>query len=118
MVYVDYDYYLNKYYGTLPKDSFNSLALKASREIDNNINTRLTQKKIDNLPDEAQEQLKYTACALIDLINRKQENESKKVSAISIDGVSKTFKTMASEDIKKEKREILNCLPHELTRYI
>ena len=39
MVYADYEYYLEKYFGTLPKDSFNSLILKASREIDKNINT-------------------------------------------------------------------------------
>ena len=118
MVYVDYDYYLNKYYGTLPKDSFNSLVIKASREIDNNINTRLTQEKINNLPEEAQEQLKYTACALIDLINRKQESENRKISSYSIDGVSKTFKVISNEEYKNSKKEILVCLPGELTRFL
>ena len=118
MVYVDYDYYLNKYYGTLPKDSFNSLAIKASREIDNNINTRLTQEKIDNLPEEAQEQLKYTACALIDLINRKQESENRKISSYSIDGVSKTFKVISDEEYKNSKKEVLVYLPDELTRFL
>ena len=44
MVYADYEYYKNKYYGTLPEDSFNSLILKASKEIDNNVNTRLTER--------------------------------------------------------------------------
>lgn len=118
MVYADYEYYTKKYYGTLPENSFNSLVLKASREIDNNVNTRLTQEKINNLPPEAQDQLKYTACALADLINKKQENENKKVNSISIDGVSKTFKTIANEEILKEERKILNCLPDELTRYL
>ena len=37
MVYANYEYYLEKYFGTLPEDSFNSLVVKASREIDNNI---------------------------------------------------------------------------------
>lgn len=118
MVYVDYDYYLNNYYGTLPKGSFDSLVLKASREIDNNVNTRLTQEKIDNLPKEAQEQLKYTACALIDLINRKQESEDKKISSYSIDGVSKTFKVVTNEEYKNSKKEIIKCLPDELTRFL
>ena len=118
MVYADFDYYSKKYYGTLPEDSFNSLVLKASREIDNNINTRLTQEKIDNLPEEAQEQLKYTACALTDLIYRKQENENKKISSYSIDGVSKTFKVITNEEYKVSKREILECLPDELTRFL
>lgn len=118
MVYADYEYYKNKYYGTLPEDSFNSLILKASREIDNNVNTRLTQNIIDNLSEEAQEQLKYTACALIDLIHDKNNDIKSKVSSISIDGVSKTFKNISSQEFINNKKEIINCLPHELTRYL
>lgn len=118
MVYADYEYYLEKYFGTLPEDSFNSLILKASREIDKNVNTRLTQEKINNLLNEAQEQLKYTACALTDLISKKQESDSKKISSYSIDGVSKTFKTISNEEYKSSKREVLNYLPDELTRFL
>lgn len=118
MVYADYKYYQETYFGTLPEDSFESLVLKASREIDNNINTRLTQEKIDDLPNEAQDQLKYTACALVDLINRKQESENKKISSYSIDGVSKTFKTISEEEYTSSKREVIKCLPDELTRFL
>lgn len=118
MVYADYEYYLEKYFGTLPEDSFNSLILKASREIDKNVNTRLTEVKINNLQKEAQEQLKYTACALADLIYKKQENDSKKISSFSIDGVSKTFKTISDEEYKSSKKEIIKCLPDDLTRYL
>lgn len=118
MVYVDDEYYVIKYLGTVPDDSFDSLALKASREIDKNINTRLTQEKIDNLPEEAQEQLKYTACALIDLIFRKEQSDNKKLSSLSIDGVNKTFKALSNDEYKKSKKEILDNLPIELTRYL
>lgn len=118
MVYADYEYYLEKYFGTLPENSFDSLVLKASREIDKNVNTRLTQEKINNLLNEAQEQLKYTACALTDLISKKQESDSKKISSYSIDGVSKTFKTISNEEYKSSKREVLNYLPDELTRFL
>lgn len=118
MVYADYKYYQETYFGILPEDSFESLVLKASREIDNNINTRLTQEKIDELPNEAQDQLKYTACALVDLINRKQESENKKISSYSIDGVSKTFKTISEEEYTSSKREVIKCLPDELTRFL
>lgn len=118
MVYADYEYYEKKYFGTLPEDSFNSQILKASREIDNNVNTRLTQDVIDNLPKEAQEQLKYTACALVDLMAKKQESENTKLSSISIDGVSKTFKQVSSEEYSKSKKDILSFLPDELTRYL
>lgn len=118
MVYADYKYYNEEYKGTLPESSFDSIILKASREIDNNINTRLNNNKVNNLQEEAQEQLKYTACALVDFINKKQEDESKKVSSISIDGVNKSYKTLSFEDMKKEKIEILKSLPDELTRFL
>ncbi len=118
MVYVDYEYYHNTYCGTLPEDSFNKMVLKASREIDNNVNTRLNQEKINNLPEKAQEQLKYTACALIDLISKQEENNSRRVSSISIDGVNKTFKDISSKDIDKDIEKVIQCLPDELTRYL
>lgn len=118
MLYADYKYYKETYLGTLSEDSFNSLILKASREIDNNINTRLTNAKIEALPKEAQGQLKYTACALIDLLNQKEQSTNKKVSSISIDGVSKSFNILSNADYITMKKEILYCLPHELTRYV
>lgn len=117
MVYADYEYYKNKYYGTLPEDSFNSLILKASKEIDNNVNTRLTESKIKDLPEEAQDSLKYTACALIDLISKKQESDNKKISSYSIDGVSKSFKVVSNEEHKISIKEVIKCLPEELTKY-
>ena len=118
MVYADYKYYENNYKGTIPDDSFDSLILKASREIDKNVNTRLTENIINNLPKEAQEQLQYTACALVDLIYKKEESDGKKISSFSIDGVSKTFKTISDEEYKSSRREVLNCLPDELTRFL
>ena len=119
MVYADYYYYEVEYKGTIPdEDSFDSLILKASREIDKNINTILTKNKIDNLPKEAQEQLKYTACALTDLINKKEESTNRKITSYSIDGVSKNFKVFSDEEYKVAKKEIINCLPDELTCFL
>lgn len=118
MVYADYCYYKNEYLGTLPENSFASLIIKASREIDKNVNTRLTEAKINDLQEEAQDQLKHTACALVDLINRKQECENKKISSYSIDGVSKNFNILSNNDYIKSKRDIIDCLPDELTRYL
>ena len=118
MLYADFKYYKETYKGTLTEDSFDSLILKASREIDKNINTILTETKINNLPNEAQEQLKYTACALVDLIYKKQECDNKKISSYSIDGVSKTFKIMSNDEYISSKKEILKYLPDELTKYL
>lgn len=118
MVYADYRYYVEEYKGAIPNNSFDSLILKASREIDKNINVRLTETKINNLPKEAQEQLKYTACALVDLINKKQESSNRKLISYSIDGISKNFKTFSEEEYKKSKKEIINGLPYELTCFL
>lgn len=118
MVYADYEYYNEKYKGALPEDSFDSIILKASREIDKNVNIRLNDNKINTLSEEAQEQLKYTACALVDFISKKQENENRKVSSISIDGVNKNYKVLSAEDLKKEKIDILRNLPDELVCFL
>ncbi len=118
MVYADYEYYIEKYFGTLPENSFEPLMLKASKEIDRNINVRLTQNSINNLSEEAQDQLKYTACALTDLIAKKQESENRKLTSISIDGVSKSFKTISKEEYASSKKDIINFLPDELTRFL
>lgn len=118
MVYVDFRYYKNKYFGALPEDSFNSVIVRASREIDNNINTQLTENKINSLSKEAQEQLKDTACALIDLFYQKKESDDRKVSSISIDGVSKSFKNISNTDYVLSLRSIIQSLPDQLTKYI
>lgn len=117
MVYADYGYYCNEYYGVLPIDSFELLILKASKEIDRNINTRLIEGKIKEMSEEAQGSLKYTACALVDLMAKKQECDDKKLSSYSIDGVSKTFKTISDGDYRRAKKEVLKSLPDELTCY-
>lgn len=118
MKYADYSYYLLEYKGKLQEIFFDSLIIKVSREIDKNVNTRLTETKINNLPKEAQEQLKYTACALVDLINKKEESTNRKITSYSIDGVSKNFKVLSDEEYKVAKKEIINCLPDELTCFL
>lgn len=118
MVYADFNYYKDNYKGQLPENTFNYLIIRASREIDKNINTRLTENKINNLSEEAQDLLKYTACALTDLINRKADSEGKKVNSISIDGVSKNFNTLSNEEYISSKKEVLGSLPDELTCYL
>lgn len=118
MVYAKFENYRIDYKGTLPQDSFDLLVIKASKEIDKNINTKLTQEKINNLSEEAQEQLRYTACALVDLIERKEKSEKRKLSSFSIDGVNKTFNNISNEEYKQSKKDILDNLPDELTNYI
>ena len=55
---------------------------------------------------------------MIDLISKKSESDNKKIDSISIDGVSKKFKTIAEKEYSQSKRNILNNLPIELTMYL
>ena len=118
MVYADYEYYSKTFHGKKSEEEFNSLVLKASREIDNNVNRQLNEEIINNLSNEAQDRLKFTACALVDLFYEKQISSNKNVTSISIDGVSKTFKNLTKTDFDVERKEILKSLPDELTVYL
>lgn len=115
MNYADKEYYRNEYNGKLSDERFKSLINKASRIIDNNINRELDEEKFKKLDERVQEKVKYTVCALSDLLG-KREDTNKNVSSISIDGVSKTYKTMTEAEFNEEKKEILSFLPIELTR--
>lgn len=108
--YADYEFYINKYKGSLSSDLFHFYIKKASFEVQNNVNKKLTE---DDLKGENGYKIKYTTCMLVDYL-KSEKNGS--VKSISIDGVSKTMKTL--EEIKKDKQNIFNYLPHELTRYI
>ena len=106
--YADYGFYVNTYKGSLSVDLFNSLIPKASREIDKVVNSELQEEDIDN-------KVRFVACELVDFLS-KSESSNGAVSSISIDGVSKTFRS--DVEIKKGVRNITNGLPHELTRFI
>lgn len=98
---------------SITDDLFSSLIYKASREIDRNINTILTEEIIEALTEKEQDQLQYTACLLVDYMNTNKESAYK---SLSIDGVSKTIKDTTT--INQEKSKILDNLPQSLTRYI
>lgn len=111
--YADRAFYVDKYKGSLSEDLFASLIVKASREIDKNVNRELTKEVIDNLNERDKWQLSYVACELCDFF---KANENKNISSITIDGVSKVFKS--NSVIRSEKIGILNGLPSDLTRYL
>ena len=121
--YADYDFYSNEYKGNLSIDLFNSLIVKSSREIDKNVNRKLTQYIIDKLDETDQYKLKYAACELCDYLNTTGGNSgiyNFGADSISIDGVSvsKSSNNKSETQIKADKNIILEGLPHELTRYL
>lgn len=119
--YADYKFYTDDYKGSLSSDLFSSLIVKASREIDRNVNRKLTQTFIESLNNEDQYKIKYTACELCDYFNTNGSNGGiGKAKSISIDGVSKTNANanLNGSDLAKLKRNIIDNLPQELIRYI
>lgn len=121
--YADYDFYTNEYKGSLSIDLFNSLIIKASREIDKNVNRKLTEANIKRLPEDEQWQLKYVACELCDFLKNSGGNSGKYsfgADSISIDGVSisKGSNIKSEAQINKDKKSILGDLPLSLIRYL
>jgi hypothetical protein len=111
MTYADYNYYLNYYGGSLSDDLFSFYIIKASKEIDKNVNKVLTS--LETLTEQEQDNIKYVACSLVDYFNA---NKQTAYSSLSIDGVSKTVKN--NDVLLKEKADILDSLPQSLTRYL
>ena len=113
--YADYEFYSNTYKGSLSGDLFNSLIGKTSREIDLYVNREITEDDLNNEEHNFGYKIKYTTCLLLDYMNS-QTKINGAVESISIDGVSKTMKSLS--DIEKDKQKIVNNLPQEITRYI
>ena len=113
--YADYEFYSNTYKGSLSGDLFNSLIGKTSREIDLYVNREITEDDLNNEKHNFGYKIKYTTCLLLDYMNS-QTKINGAVESISIDGVSKTMKSLL--DIEKDKQKIINNLPQEITRYI
>lgn len=113
MNYTDYNYYKSTYRGSLSGDLFSSYIVKASKEIDRNVNIELTTDIIESLTEQEQDNIQYTACLLVDYFS---VNKTSAYSSLSIDGVSKTLKQ--NDVLKKEKAEILDNLPQSLTRFM
>ena len=111
--YATYDFYQETYKGSLSSDLFNSLIPKASREIDKVVNRELQEVDITD-------KVKFVACELVDFLNKYDisSNNNGNISSISIDGVSKTFNSLSKSEVNKEKLNITNGLPHELTRFL
>ena len=117
--YADYDFYVNEYQGTLSIDLFDTLIVKASRDIDRNINCELTREKLNSLSEKEKYKLQYTACELVDYMNTYGSNSSNgKANSISIDGVSVTKNYRSQQEQNTTKKSIYDNLPQSLTRWL
>ena len=116
--YATYEFYQgNKYKGALSESLFNSLIPKASREIDKVVNRDIKEA---DLSASYGDKIKFVACQLVDFLYKYDNLSGGKgnINSISIDGVTKSFKTSTNEEIRNEKLNIIDGLPHDLTRFL
>lgn len=119
--YADYDYYINEYKGTLSEELFNSYIIKASKDIERNVNIDLNEDVFQILRPAWQEKISYVACELCDYQNTYGSNTNEgSPNSFSIDGVSVTQNSYSnnSSSFDAKLKKIYEDLPHELTRFL
>ena len=119
--YADYNFYVTEYRGTLSDELFNSYIVKASKDIERNINRKLDESIFETLDEDIKEKISYVACELCDYYNNFGDVTSDgSPNSFSIDGVSITKSNYSSQnnDISTKKRHILDDLPQDWTRYL
>lgn len=93
MVYADYDFYCNEYFGkAIPSEEYQRLALRGSQYID-----YITQGRAEARAD--LEAVKMCCCALAEqhqTIETAQELAQKSLSAVSADGTEVSSETVGS----------------------
>ena len=109
--YVDYEYYTNTYHGSVSNSLFDSLVIDADMIVDRNVNKKLEEADITDV-------VKRVICKLVDLLNAKENSDSKSVNSISIDGVKKEYKTMSDSDYEIRLNKVLKNLHQDLPRYL
>lgn len=119
--YADYDFYVNEYKGTLSEELFNSYIVKASKDIERNVNIELNEDVFQLLRPAWQEMISYVACELCDYqYNFGGNADAGSPNSFSIDGVSVTQSNYSANanDANIKLKNIYEDLPHELTRYL
>lgn len=119
--YADYDFYRNEYRGNMSEQSFNSYIVKASKDIERNVNRKLDDTIFSNLDEATKEKISYVACELCDYYSSYGDNTSAgSPSSFSIDGVSVSQDGYSNDtQIGTAKlQRIYDDLPQDWTRYL
>lgn len=91
--YIDSDYYLNTYMGTVieDEDDIEKMLSSASRHIDTLTFNRIVEIGFDNLTEFQQEIISEAICSLADFEYENQDLLSSPFTSYSINGVSASF---------------------------
>ena len=91
MAYVDYEYYKEKFKGSLDEDTATKLLEESSDQVDRLTYGRIRKKEFDNLTKYQQELIKKAVCCQVDFISNYGEYLSSPLSGFSIGDVSLNF---------------------------
>lgn len=116
--YTDYDFYRDTYKGSIPKDDFDKLAIRASYEVRKNIFNR----DIKGYEDEVQ----LATCSVADILYKIEQLETKKDAIISgkalksesVGDYSRTFDTSSVNDIEAEISNLKTKIIEEIRMYL
>lgn len=116
--YIDYDFYSNVYKGSMPKDNFERLVIRASAEVRKNIFDR----DIKNYEDE----VKLATCSVADILLKIEQLETKKDKTISdktlksesVANYSRTFENSSVTDIEVQISNQKSKILEEIRLYL
>lgn len=116
--YIDYDFYSNVYKGSMPKDNFERLVIRASAEVRKNIFDR----DIKNYEDE----VKLATCSVADILLKIEQLETKKDKTISdktlksesVANYSRTFESSSVTDIEVQISNQKSKILEEIRLYL
>lgn len=91
--YIDYDFYVNKYMGNMPEETFEKLALRASAEVRKNIFNR----DITDYKDEVQ----MATCSVADILLKIEQLEARKDKLVSSNAVDKVISSESVGDLSR-----------------
>lgn len=95
--YTNYDFYIDKYKGDMPKSEFNKLVIRASAEV----RKEIFDRDITGYEEEVQ----MATCSVADLLYQIEQAERKKTKLVSSE---KTDKIIASEQVADLSRTFAN----------
>ena len=95
--YTDYNFYKNTYKGTMPKDDFERLVIRATAEVRNTIMNRDISKH--------ENEVQLAACSVADILLKIEQIETKKSKLVSSE---KADKVIASEQVADLSRTYAN----------
>lgn len=91
MLYADYEYYSQRYNGTMPEEEAVKAIKKACRHIDTLTYNRIVGRGFDNLTEFQQGIIKECACMMADFERENEAMINSLINSYSINGASISF---------------------------